>query len=152
MCQESAEGFIMLLFLASAACLAAIHQAVIGNVCLAAAIALAMPDHEALCVTLFRRVLRSQPAEPLAGNVRCGIVFHAFTTTMRFTAGHKLRGCYLAGITAAAQTSPICPHFRALPALSDDAEVAKGLPQQVVGIGPIRHFFPQTAAAPRSAR
>lgn len=74
MCQKSAKGFIMLLFLATAACLAAIHQAVIGNVCLVAAIALAMPDHKALCVTLFRGVLRSQPAEPLAGDIGHSIV------------------------------------------------------------------------------
>ena len=71
---------------------------------------------------------------------------------MRFAAGHKLGGRCLTGLAAAAQASPICPHFRALPALSDDAEVAKGLPQQVVGIGLIRHFFLQTAAALKSAR
>ena len=59
----------MLLFLAATAYLIAVNKAVIGNVCLVAAIAPAMPDHKALCIPFFRRVLRNQPAEPLTGNV-----------------------------------------------------------------------------------
>ena len=69
MCQKSAKGFIMLLFLAAAAYLIAVNKAVVRYINFISAIAQTMPDNKALCISFFRRVLRSQPAESPAGNV-----------------------------------------------------------------------------------
>ena len=137
-------------FLTAAALLSAIHQVVVGNVGLIAAVTTAMPDHETLCISLFRGVLRSQPAKALPGNVRRSIVFHIFAAAVCFTSGYQLAGCCFTGITAAAQTCPVRSHFGALSAFAYNLQFAKGLAKQVVCRYLLRPFSPQAATAERT--
>ena len=51
--QKSTKLLIVLLLPATAALLAAIHQVVVGNIGFIAAVTVAMPDYEALCIALF---------------------------------------------------------------------------------------------------
>lgn len=142
----SGKRLVMLLLLAATALLAAIHQVVVGNVNLIAAVATAMPDHKALCVSLFRRVLRSQPAETSAGNVSGSIVLYTFAAAMGLAPGHQFCRRGFAGIAADAQACPVCAHLGALPAASDHFQLPKGLTKQVVCRCLSRPFHAQAAA------
>ena len=86
-----------------------------------------MPDHKALCVSLFRRVLRSQPAETSASNVSGSIVLYTFAAAMGLAPGHQFCRRGFAGIAADAQACPVCAHLGALPAASDHFQLPKGL-------------------------
>ena len=90
-------------------------------------VAMAMPDHKALCVSLFRRVLRSQPAETSASNVSESIVLYTFAAAMGLAPGHQFCRRGFAGIAADAQACPVCAHLGALPAASDHFQLPKGL-------------------------
>ena len=109
--QKSTKLLIVLLLPAAAALLAAIHQVVVGNIRLVAAITAAMPDHEAFCVTLFRWVP------------------HTFAAAMGLAPGHEHRCRGLAGVAAAAQARPVRPHLGTLSAAADHTQFAEGLPK-----------------------
>lgn len=69
MCQESAKGFIMLLFLAAAAYLIAVNKAVVRYINLISAVAQAMPNDRPLIITPIRGCLGNQASKTLTGNV-----------------------------------------------------------------------------------
>ena len=127
--QKSTKLLIVLLLPAAAALLAAIHQVIVGNIRLVAAITAAMPDHEAFCVTLFRWVHRGQPAEALPGNIGSSIAPHTFAAAMGLAPGHEHRCRGLAGVAAAAQARPVRPHLGTLSAAADHTQFAEGLPK-----------------------
>ena len=125
--QKSTKLLIVLLLPAAAALLAAIHQVVVGNIRLVAAITAAMPDHEAFCVTLFRWVHRGQPAKAPPGNIGSSIAPHTFAAAMGLAPGHELRCRGLAGVsrscTGTSSTPPISVRFLLRPITRNSPKV-----------------------------
>ena len=116
---------IFLLF--SASMLTAIHQVIIRNIYLVAAVAAAMPDHKPLCVPLIRGAYCSQSPKALTGDVGRSIILRAHAAAMCLAPRYQLRCRGLTGISAAAQTCPVRSHLCALFASSNHFQIAEGL-------------------------